>query len=62
LSQRLHGLSEVLQRIGQHASGEWSMSIEPLLEGLGLADLVVRLRATGEPAAWDAEAGELDFF
>jgi hypothetical protein len=62
LSQRLHGLSEVLQRIGQHASGEWSMSIEPLLEGLGLADMVVRLRATGEQAAWDVEAGELDFF
>ena len=62
LSQRLHGLSEVLQRIGQHASGEWSMSIEPLLDGLGLADLVVRLRATGEQAAWDVEAGELDFF
>ena len=62
LSQRLHGLSDVLLRIGQHASGEWSMSIEPLLEGLGLADLVVRLRATGEQAAWDVEAGELDFF
>jgi hypothetical protein len=29
LSQRLHGLSAVLQRISQHASGEWSMSIEP---------------------------------
>jgi hypothetical protein len=62
LSQRLHGLSEVLQRIGQHASGEWSMSIEPLLEGLGLADMVVRLRASDEQAAWDVEAGELDFF
>jgi len=62
LSQRLHGLSDVLQRIGEHASGEWSMSIEPLLEGLGLADMVVRLRAAGEPAAWDVEAGELDFF
>lgn len=62
LSQRLHGLSDVLQRIGQHASGEWSMSIEPLLEGLGLADLVVRLRAAGEQTAWDVEAGELDFF
>lgn len=62
LTQRLHGLSDVLQRIGQHASGEWSMSIEPLLEGLGLADLVVRLRATGEPTDWDVEAGELDFF
>lgn len=62
LTQRLHGLSDVLQRIGQHASGEWSMSIEPLLEGLGLADLVVRLRASGEPTAWDVEAGELDFF
>jgi hypothetical protein len=61
LSQRLHGLSAVLQRIGQHASGEWSMSIEPLLEGLGLADLVVRLRAS-EHADWKAEAGELDFF
>lgn len=62
LSQRLHGLSDVLQRIGEHASGEWSMSIDPLLEGLGLADLVVRLRAADEPAAWDVEAGELDFF
>lgn len=62
LTQRLHGLSDVLQRIGQHASGEWSMSIEPLLEGLGLADLVVRLRAVDEPAARDVEAGELDFF
>jgi hypothetical protein len=62
LTQRLHGLSDVLQRIGQHASGEWSMSIEPLLEGLGLADLVVRLRAAGEPTGWDVEAGELDFF
>ncbi|MET3666786.1 chemotaxis protein CheU [Caulobacter sp. 1776] len=61
LSQRLHGLSAVLQRISQHASGEWSMSIEPLLEGLGLADLVVRLRAN-ETAGWQAEAGELDFF
>ena len=62
LSQRLHGLSDVLQRIGEHASGEWNMSIEPLLEGLGLADLVVRLRAVEEPAAWGVEAGELDFF
>lgn len=61
LSQRLHGLSAVLQRIGQHASGEWSMSIEPLLEGLGLADLVVRLRASQE-ADCKPEAGELDFF
>ncbi|ATC34016.1 chemotaxis protein CheU [Caulobacter vibrioides] len=61
LSQRLHGLSAVLQRIGQHASGEWSMSIDPLLEGLGLSDLVVRLRAS-EEADWKAEAGELDFF
>lgn len=61
LSQRLHGLSAVLQRIGQHASGEWSMSIEPLLEGLGLADLVVRLRAS-EDAGWTADPGELDFF
>lgn len=51
----------MLQRIGQHASGEWSLSIEPLLEGLGLSDLVVRLRAS-EQAAWEAEAGELDFF
>ncbi|KQV62622.1 MULTISPECIES: hypothetical protein [unclassified Caulobacter] len=61
LSQRLHGLSAVLQRISQHASGEWSMSIEPLLEGLGLADLVVRLRAE-EATGVKAEAGELDFF
>jgi hypothetical protein len=62
LSQRLHGLSDVLHRIGQHASGEWSLSIEPLLEGLGLADLVVRLRAAEDGADWDVEAGELDFF
>ena len=63
LSQRLHGLSAVLQRISHHASGEWSMSIEPLLEGLGLADLVIRLRASQE-TGWTAgaEAGELDFF
>lgn len=62
LSQRLHGLSDVLQRISQHASGEWSLSIEPLLEGLGLADLVVRLRAAEENPDWGVEAGELDFF
>jgi hypothetical protein len=62
LSQRLHGLSDVLARIGQHASGEWSMAIEPLLEGLGLADLVVRLRHADEHEGWKAEAGELDFF
>ncbi|MDI1366311.1 MAG: chemotaxis protein CheU [bacterium] len=62
LSQRLHGLSDVLQRIGQHASGEWSLSIEPLLEGLGLADLVMRLRAAEAQSPWDVEAGELDFF
>jgi hypothetical protein len=62
LSQRLHGLSDVLTRIGQHASGEWSMAVEPLLEGLGLADLVVRLRDAEHPAGWDAKAGELDFF
>ncbi len=61
LSQRLHGLSEILERIGNHASGEWNVSIDPLLSGLGLSDMVVRLRAeerTGERA----EAGELDFF
>jgi hypothetical protein len=62
LSQRLHGLSDVLQRISQHASGEWSMAIEPLLAGLGLGDLVGRLRANGDPAGAGAEAGELDFF
>jgi hypothetical protein len=63
LSQRLHGLSDVLARIGQHASGEWSMAIEPLLEGLGLADLVVRLsNAEQQQQGWKAEAGELDFF
>ena len=61
LSQRLHGLSEVLERIGQHASGEWSVSVAPVLNGLGLADMAQRLRAeerTGERAA----TGELDFF
>ena len=62
LSQRLHGLSDVLTRIGQHASGEWNMAIEPLLEGLGLADLVVRLRQSEDHQGWKAEAGELDFF
>jgi hypothetical protein len=62
LSQRLHGLSDVLTRIGQHASGEWNMAIEPLLEGLGLADLVVRLRHADGHKGWNAEAGELDFF
>jgi hypothetical protein len=62
LSQRLHGLSDVLARISQHASGEWSLSVDPLLEGLGLADLVVRLRSDQEHAGWGAEAGELDFF
>ncbi|MBO9708208.1 MAG: chemotaxis protein CheU [Caulobacter sp.] len=62
LSQRLHGLSDVLARISQHASGEWSLAIEPLLEGLGLADLVVRLRHAEDHKGWDAEAGELDFF
>ncbi|WP_426010999.1 chemotaxis protein CheU [Caulobacter sp. DWR2-3-1b2] len=62
LSQRLHGLSDVLSRISQHASGEWNMAIEPLLEGLGLADLVVRLRNAEPHKGWVAEAGELDFF
>lgn len=61
LSQRLHGLSEVLERIGHHASGEWSMSIAPVLSGLGLADMAQRLRA--EDQADDRPvAGELDFF
>ena len=62
LSQRLHGLSDVLARIGQHASGEWNMSVEPLLEGLGLADLVVRLRHAEAHEGWGAEGGELDLF
>ncbi len=61
LSQRLHGLSEVLARIGQHASGEWSVSIAPVLSGLGLADMAQRLRAE-EQIGQKAEAGELDFF
>lgn len=61
LSQRLHGLSEVLERIGQHASGEWSVSIAPVLNGLGLADMAKRLRAE-EQGDQRAEAGELDFF
>ncbi|USQ95515.1 chemotaxis protein CheU [Caulobacter sp. RL271] len=61
LSQRLHGLSEVLERIGLHASGEWSVSIAPVLNGLGLADMAKRLRAE-EQAGVRAEAGELDFF
>lgn len=61
LSQRLHGLSEVLERIGQHASGEWSVSIAPVLSGLGLADMAKRLRAE-EQLGHKAEAGELDFF
>ena len=62
LSQRLHGLSDVLTRIGQHASGEWSMAVEPLLEGLGLGDLVGRLRDAQDHAGGKTEAGELDFF
>lgn len=62
LSQRLHGLSDVLARISQHASGEWSLAIEPLLDGLGLADLVGRLRSDEDHSGWGAEAGELDFF
>jgi len=61
LSQRLHGLSEVLERIGFHASGEWSVSIAPVLSGLGLADMAQRLRAD-EQTDERAEAGELDFF
>lgn len=61
LSQRLHGLSEVLERIGHHASGEWSMSITPVLNGLGLSDMAKRLRAE-EEAGGRSEAGELDFF
>jgi hypothetical protein len=61
LSQRLHGLSEVLERIGHHASGEWNVSIDPLLSGLGLSDMVVRLRAEGPPEGV-ADPGELDFF
>ncbi|PHY18060.1 chemotaxis protein CheU [Caulobacter sp. BP25] len=61
LSQRLHGLSEVLERIGHHASGEWSMSITPVLNGLGLADMAQRLRAE-EQTEERQVAGELDFF
>lgn len=61
LSQRLHGLSEVLERIGHHASGEWSMSITPVLNGLGLADMAQRLRAE-ERTEERQVAGELDFF
>jgi len=61
LSQRLHGLSEVLERIGQHACGEWNVSIEPLLSGLGLSDMVVRLRAE-ERVGDRVDPGELDFF
>jgi hypothetical protein len=38
------------------------VSIEPLLEGLGLADMVVRLRATMSQRPGTREAGELDFF
>lgn len=60
LSQRLHGLSEVLERVGLHASGEWAMSIAPVLNGLGLSDMAMRLRA--EELGERAEAGELDFF
>lgn len=63
LTQRLHGLSDVLARIGQHASGEWSLAVEPLLDGLGLADLVVRLGSDNKDhAGWGAQAGELDVF
>ncbi len=51
----------MLERIGQHASGEWNVSIEPLLRGLGLSDMVVRLRAE-ERQGERADPGELDFF
>ena len=61
LSQRLHGLSEVLERVSQNASGEWNMSINPVLKGLGLSDMAMRLRAE-ELVGERAEAGELDFF
>jgi hypothetical protein len=61
LSQRLHGLSEVLERIGQHASGEWNVSMAPVLNGLGLADMAMRLRAE-DPLGERSQAGELDFF
>jgi hypothetical protein len=61
LSQRLHGLSEVLERVSQNASGEWNMSIAPVLHGLGLSDMAMRLRAE-ELVGERAEAGELDFF
>lgn len=61
LTQRLHGLSEVLERIGQHASGEWNVSIEPLLRGLGLSDMVERLLAE-ERVGERADPGELDVF
>lgn len=61
LSQRLHGLSEVLERVSQNASGEWNMLISPVLNGLGLSDMAMRLRAE-ELVGERAEAGELDFF
>lgn len=61
LSQRLHGLSEVLERVSQNASGDWNMSITPVLNGLGLSDMAMRLRAE-ELVGDRAEAGELDFF
>jgi hypothetical protein len=61
LSQRLHGLSDGAERIGQHASGEWSMSIEPLLKAWAWPTWSC---ACAPRNAWRerAEAGELDFF
>ncbi|WP_269715606.1 chemotaxis protein CheU [Caulobacter sp. NIBR2454] len=62
LTQRLAGLSCVLERISEHANGEWSLQLEPLLKGLGLADLVVRLRTANVEPAWDRQAGEPDLW
>ena len=62
LTQRLSSLSGVLAKMGEAAEDDWSLALEPLLGGVGLADLVVRLRARDDHQAWDAQAGELDFF
>lgn len=62
LTQRLAGLSCVLERISEHANGEWSLQLEPLLKGLGLSDLVGRLRTAEAEPAWDRKAGEPDLW
>ncbi|MET0336838.1 MAG: chemotaxis protein CheU [Caulobacter sp.] len=62
LTQRLAGLSCVLERISEHANGEWSLQLEPLLKGLGLSDLIGRLSTAEAEPEWDRQAGEPDIW